>query len=531
MMKFCPECRREYDNTMMFCLDDGAELLYGPAMSVSRVAPGIGRTDEEATAIFSPIGIVSSISPDERTQVFERGTQDASSIAVLPFTNISADPDNEYFCDGLAEELLNALAKVDGLKVAARTSTFSFRGKDVDVGTIGRALGVQNVLEGSVRRSGDKLRITVQLIKAADGYHIWSERYDREMQDVFDIQDEITLSVVDALKLKLLGDAARVALKRHTENTEAYKAYLLGRYLRHTKNDVGGARRAFEEAVRLDPSHAPSWVGFAEGTILAAHYALIPARAACEDAKKALATAKALDNESAEGLYVEGFIAYVEGNWKFSEQAYRRAIERNPKQVHAMGSFALTLSVQGRFDEARSYYEQARLADPLAAFPYAITGAGLVIERRFDESLQFFEQAFTFEKENTLALWGYAIANASLERFADGISAAREAVRVSRRAAFFLGLLGWCLAKDGRPAEARTIIDELRERPADAPTAVSEAWLLGELGDVDAAFELLFKAKDEPQAFAYYTGLPTLDRLRDDPRLIELMQSAGLVPR
>ena len=508
---------------MMFCLDDGAELLYGPAA-----------TDEPATAVF---GTVRS-SEDATTQFFssrERSENEHSenhhpqSIAVLPFANISADTDNEYFCDGLAEELLNALAKVDGLKVAARTSTFSFRGKDVDVGTIGRALGVKTILEGSARRSGNKLRVTVQLINAADGYHVWSGRYDREMQDIFDIQDEITLSVVDALKLKLLGGARHAALKRHTENTEAYRSYLLGQYLRHTKNDVGGARRAFEEAVQLDPSHAPSWVGLAEGTILGAHYALIPARKACEDAKKALATARALDGELTDGLYVEGFIAYVEADWKFSEQAYRRAIESNPNQVHALGSFALTLCVHGRFDEAHQFYERARLADPLAAFPYAITGAGFLIERRLEDSLQFFKQAFTFEKENTLALWGYSIANASLGQFAEAIAAAEAGVRVSRRAAFFLGVLGWCLAKAGRLDEARQILAELQSRPAGAPSAVSEAWLLSELGDIDEAFELLAKAIDEAQAFAYYTGLPTFDRLRGDPRFAEIMRRAGLV--
>lgn len=519
-MKRCPECRRDYyDDSLLYCLDDGTALLEGPAA-----------TDEPATVVYPAVGgqASSGQSHNAVTEVLTGETQNTRSIAVLPFTNISADPDNEYFCDGLAEELLNVLAKVDGLKVAARTSTFSFRGKDADVGTIGRALGVRTVLEGSARRSGSKLRVSVQLIDATDGYHIWSERFDREMEDIFDIQDEITLSVVDALKLELLGGTKHAALKRHTENTEAYRSYLLGRYLRHTKNDVGGARRAFEEAVRLDPSHAPSWVGLAEGTILAAHYALIPPRTACEDAKKAIATAKELDRELTDGLYVEGFIAYVEADWKLSEHFYRHAIERDPRQVHALGSFGLTLSVQGRGDEAETFYEKARLADPLAAFPYAITGAGLVIEGRLEDSLPYFEQAFTFEKENTLALWAYAIANVSLGKFAEGIAAAEDVVRVSRRAAFFLGLLGWCLAKAGRSEEARAILAELQRRPADAPSAASEAWLLSELGDNDAALELLAKAIDERQAFAYYAGLPTVDRLRDDPRLEQLMRSVGL---
>src|SRR5436190_7256522 len=166
-------------------------------------------------------------------------TESRNSIAVLPFTNMSTDPENEYFCDGLAEELLNALAKIDDLKVAARTSAFSFKGKTANVSDIGSTLGVRTVLEGSVRKSGNRLRIPVHLISAADGYHLWSERYDREMKDIFDVQDEITLAVVDALKVKLLGEEKAVVLKRYIENTEAYELYLMGRYHfnKHTIED------------------------------------------------------------------------------------------------------------------------------------------------------------------------------------------------------------------------------------------------------------------------------------------------------
>src|SRR5688572_28808339 len=165
-MKKCPQCGREYDNTMSFCLDDGAELIYGPA------------SGESATAIFSVAAVKTAM----------LGTDSApcatNSIAVLPFTHMSSAEDNDYFCDGLAEELINALSKIDELKVAARTSAFSFKGKNTDLSEIARKLGVKTVLEGSVRKSGSRLRVTVQLINADDGYHLWSERYDREMHDV-----------------------------------------------------------------------------------------------------------------------------------------------------------------------------------------------------------------------------------------------------------------------------------------------------------------------------------------------------------
>ena len=213
-MKRCPECRRDYyDDPLKFCRTDGTLLV-----------AALDSESESATMALH------KSRPNE--DVTTGRLRVTPSIAVLPFANMSADPENEYFCDGLAEELLNALAKIENLKVAARTSSFSFKAKNANVDEIGRALHVNSVLEGSVRKSGNRLRITVQLINATDGYHLWSERYDREMKDIFDVQDEITLAVVDALKLKLLGDAKDAVLKRHhTKDSAAYQAYLKGRAL------------------------------------------------------------------------------------------------------------------------------------------------------------------------------------------------------------------------------------------------------------------------------------------------------------
>src|SRR5437016_7867028 len=213
-MKRCPTCNRvETDDALVYCRADGTPLV-------------TAATSEPESATMA----LSASRPSE--EITTGRLRVTPSIAVLPFANMSIDPENEYFCDGLAEELLNALAKIENLKVAARTSSFSFKAKNANVDEIGRALHVNSLLEGSVRKSGNRLRITVQLINATDGYHLWSERYDREMQDIFDVQDEITLAVVDALKLKLLGDAKDAVLKRyHTNNSAAYQAYLKGRAL------------------------------------------------------------------------------------------------------------------------------------------------------------------------------------------------------------------------------------------------------------------------------------------------------------
>jgi TolB-like protein len=214
-----------------------------------------------------------------------------TSLAVLPFANMSADVDNEHFCDGLAEELLNALSKIDALKVAARTSAFSFKGKNVDVGTIARTLGVTSVLDGSIRRSGNRLRISVQLVNAADGYQVWSERYDREMRDVFELQDEITLAVVAALKLKLFGEERAAVLKRYTDNAEAYELFLKGRHHSY-KYTAQGWQRAiefFEKAIALEPDYALAYAGIAASRGCQWFFGILPAEQVIPQCKAASA--------------------------------------------------------------------------------------------------------------------------------------------------------------------------------------------------------------------------------------------------
>ncbi|HKP70410.1 MAG TPA: hypothetical protein VJV05_14075, partial [Pyrinomonadaceae bacterium] len=213
-MKRCSICMRDYyDDSLSYCLDDGSALLDGPAA-------------DQRTAMLPDLDL------NTLALTHENHSADIApehSVAVLPLVNISADPENDYFCDGLAEEILNALAKIESLKVAARTSAFSFKGTNTDAKQIGRILGVRNVLEGSVRKIGDRVRIMMQLVNAADGYQLWSERYDREMNDIFAVQDEITLAVVEALKLQLIGRERSEILKKATANTEAYELYLRGR--------------------------------------------------------------------------------------------------------------------------------------------------------------------------------------------------------------------------------------------------------------------------------------------------------------
>ena len=454
-------------------------------------------------------------------------TAAAVAIAVLPFTDMSAAKDLEYLCEGMAEEIMNALVRVGGIRVASRTSTFQARRQGADLPAIGKLLSVGQVLEGSVRTAGDRLRVTAQLTDVASGFQLWSERFDRKAEDVFAVQDEIAMGVVDAVKARLSPGDHAVPARPQPANLEAYRWYLKGRHLRG-KEHHDGALRAFEEAVRLDPSHAPSWTGLAEVTVLASVFGLIPAREACATAREALATAGRLQGESAEGLHVEAFVAWIERRWGAMEAAWRRAIDIQPNHVLALASFGIVLCTRQRLDEALPFLERARQADPLASFPYSLTGGGLLNCGRPQEALRYLEDALSFEKEDATALDNAGIAKVALGRFEEGIATLEHVVAVSHRGAHFLGTLGWALATAGRKSEARTILEELRARPPAAPAVVSEAWLLGALGEVDAAFDVVARAEEECLGYLYFTGLPGFDPLRADPRFGALLDRLEL---
>ena len=451
----------------------------------------------------------------------------AVAIAVLPFSDLSPAKDQEYLCEGMAEEIMNALVRIDGIRVASRTSAFRARQEGSDLPSIARVLSVNHVLEGSVRTSGSRLRVTAQLTDVASGFHLWSERFDRDAADVFAVQDEIAAGVVDAVKARLAPGSRTVESRPQVRNLEAYRSYLKGRHLRG-KEYFGEALAAFEEAVRLDPAHAPSWTGLAEITVLSAHMGMIPPGAALAAARKALVTAKDLQGESAEGLHVEAFAAFLERRWDAMETNWRRALELQPDHVVALGSFALSLCARKRLDEALPFFERAREADPLASFPYTLTGWGLLESGKLEEGLRYIEDALSFEEEDVSAVSALCMANVALGRLDAGVAAGERGVALAHRAPFFLGVLGWALATAGRKDEARKILEELRERPAALPTAVSEAWLLGALGEIDDAFAVLARAEEEHQGLLWYTGQPGFDHLRSDPRFGALLERLGL---
>jgi len=291
------------------------------------------------------------------------------SIAVLPFANLSADPEQEYFCDGMSEEIINALSHLENIRVIARTSAFAFKGKHEDVRDIGRQLGVEHLLEGSVRKAGKRLRITAQLVKASDGSHLWSERYDREMEDVFAIQDEISLAIVDRLKIKLFGDEEAILARKRAYDLEAYNLYLQGRFYwnKRTPQELKKALEFFERAIERDPDFALAYAGMADTySMLNQVWELSPAEAFPKAKSMAL---KALEKDEllGEAHASLGYIAYVyDWDWPKAESEFKRAIELNPGYASAHQWYSQCLELMNRKEQSAEEIEKAQTFDPLS---------------------------------------------------------------------------------------------------------------------------------------------------------------------
>ncbi len=519
-MKKCPHCGREYDNTMSFCLDDGSELLYGPANDHF--------LDEPATAIFSS----PRIDGEGVTAPYQQPASAVStnSIAVVPFANISADPQNEYFCDGLAEELLNALSKVGELKVAARTSAFSFKGKDVDITEIGSKLGVKNILMGSVRKSGDRLRITAQLVNTADGYQVWSERYDREMKDIFDIQDEITLAIVDALKIKLLGKEKAALLKRQTASPEAYEFYLRGlsHFNKWTPSDFEKAIDNFERAINIDPKYALVYAALADAYTELLFFSFSPGDAR-QKARDAVNKALELDDRLAEAHNSLALIKmYFDWDYSEAEVEFKRAVSLNPGSASVHMWYGWYLALMARFDESLIELRRARELDPLA--PPNINAVGVVSHwsRQPETAIKQFQEVLELYPSYAITLSFLAEAYVEKGDITSAI-ATIEQVHIEAMDPQALSVAGYIYARSGNSSKAHEILNKFIDLSSrEYLPYVNFAHVYAGLGDHEQAFEWLGKACDERSIWLPFLKVDTkFDPLRADPRFKELLRKVG----
>jgi serine/threonine protein kinase/tetratricopeptide (TPR) repeat protein len=466
--------------------------------------------------------------------------QRGHGIAVLPFADMSPAKDQDFFCEGMAEEIMNALVPIPGLRVASRTSAFRARSENRDLPDIGRALNVGHVLEGSVRVAGTRMRVIAQLVDVKSGYHLWSQRFDRDAEGVFAVQDEIAAGVVEAVRSHLAGEDRHalqgrpVRARAQVKNLEAYRHYLKGRYLRF-RNDHAAASASYRKAVELDPTHGPSWVGLAETAVLCATYAMRQARPALDEARRALITAEKLQGETADAHCVRGMIAFCERDWPAVEDAFNRALTTAPEQVQAACWLGMALAAQQRGDECAAVFERARAMDPLAAFPYGMSGLSLLLVGRVDEAERYLEVGLDLEPGHTLALWSHASVLVHRGRYDEAIADLETAAASTNRAPHYVGVLAWTLARAGRGDEARSLLGGLVARPAPAdspgspaPAVTAAAWAWGELGDRDTAWTILEAAREERQTLILLTGHPGFDPFRTDPRWPGFVESLGL---
>jgi serine/threonine-protein kinase len=455
------------------------------------------------------------------------------SIAVLPFSDMSPHKDQEYFCDGIAEEIINALAKVEGMRVVARTSSFLFKGGNEDIRDIGRRLKVEAVLEGSVRKAGNQLRITTQLTKAADGFHMWSERYDREMEDVFAIQDDITLAIVNKLKVTLLGEDWATSARRHTPDLEAYNMYLNGRFF-WNKRTEGGYQKGlayFERAITKDPTYALAYVGIADCYDLLGWYDYVSPTEAFPKARAAARKALELDDSLAEAHASLGWISInYDWDWAAGESDYLRAIELNPSYATVHQWYAEYLSYMGRHDEAIAEGERAHELDPLSLIINNDLGQVFYFARQYDRAVEQLRKTLEMDPNFTIAHFFTVLALTEKGEYNEALRDVQKAMELSGGGdPLIVALLGTVNAFAGEKEKAKVVLGKLTA--LSCRRYVSPFWLalvhVG-LGETDRSFEWLENAFEERDHWLETSRVhPMLDSLRSDPRYGDLLDRMG----
>ncbi len=457
------------------------------------------------------------------------GAEKPKSIAVLPFVNMSGDDENEYFSDGMTEEILNALVKMRGLQVASRTSSFAFKGKEIDVREVGDRLNAAAVLEGSVRKAGSRLRITAQLIDVESGFHLWSEAYDRELADVFAIQDEIARAIVDALKLQLAGDAETPLVTATTGNMEAYTKYLKGRFFFNKlgEMDLRRSLEMYQAALAVDPNYAHAYGGIADSWMNLADDWVSP-HEAYPKAREAARRAIELDPSLAEAHTAVGkVLGWYDWDFNGAELALRRAVAANPKYADAHWGLGSVLPANGRLEEALSAMQDALALDPLSALFSGWVARMLVYLRRYDDAIAQCHHAGELDVHYPrVYLWlGHALMGKQQ------YEAALEAYQKSSHGiGFHTSFVVHPLVKLGRTSEA---IEALRTLEQDAARLYirleSLAAGFAAVGEMDKAFQYLDRAIESRSAGLIYLNVdPVYDALRPDPRFAAALAKVGV---
>ncbi len=468
-------------------------------------------------------------SPEELPQ------PELTSIAVLPFIDLSPRNDQRHLCDGITDEVLNTLSRVEGLRVASRTSAMLYRGAALDVREIGARLNAGSVLEGSVRRHGRKLRVMAQLAGVADGYQLWSEVYDRNITDIFEVQRDISDSIVKALRVRLVDEPRATAPgQQRTSDTAAYESYLQGRYwwTRRRRDDLRKAVRFFDRAVQKDPNYVLACVGLADSHALLGWHGAQPAEAHWETAMKTAERALALDERLGPAWASLALVkAAWEWRWEEAERAFERAIELDPGYATAHQWYAVyCLAPQQRLHHALFHIRRAEELDPLSPVICAHVARILYFRREFDAAVEQCRKALRLDPAFYLTQLYLGAAQEQRCRFDEALTAYEAAAELAGPEPVISGLMAGCKARMGIQSEAAALVSELRKqekRKRASPLDLAAACVA--LGDHGAAFEYLAKACDARCARLVHVRVdPVFDPLKPDPRLLPILRRLAL---
>jgi TolB-like protein/DNA-binding SARP family transcriptional activator/Tfp pilus assembly protein PilF len=482
-------------------------------------------------ATIITVALRQTTSPNEATLAL--AADSTPSIAVLPFVNLSAEQNSDYFSDGITDEVTAALDRIEGLKVAARTSAFAFKGQGVDIREIAQRLRVRSIVEGSVRKDGQRVRISARLIDAVTGYRLWSDEYEREMSGVLAVQSDIARSIAAALKQQIDPNEPNERLAQDiSRDPEAYELFLKGRYAWHrrTEQSLKEARDHFEAAVQRVPSYARAWAGLGDAYAVAAFYDYVPPREGYPKAEDAARRALALDSTLAGPHATLGYVSlYYHWNWPVAEQEFQRAIRLAPEYSTAHQWYGNFLTAMGRFDEAKTAFERATEAEPLSLIAAAASGWSRFYARDFAAAEQHFAHTLDLEPNYELAyLWRGQTFDAQ-GKYNEALAALTRAVELSQRSSLTLAALAHALARAGQRDSARRVVIEVEGRsPARYVPSYEIAKVHLALGDTTRALDLLERALHErSHSLVFLKVDPFLHGLKE-PRYAALLERVGL---
>ncbi|MFQ6093668.1 MAG: protein kinase [bacterium] len=469
----------------------------------------------------------------KREAAFEETDEPLPSIAVLPFLDLSPQKDQEYFCDGIAEELINALTRIEDLRVVARTSAFSFKGKEVDIREIGKKLSVKTLLEGSVRKAGKRIRVTAQLINVADGYHLWSERYDRDLEDIFAIQDEISQAIIENLKVKLLGGKEVKLVKRYTDNLEAYSLFLKGRYYWNSLSAEGWQKsfECYQKAIEIDPKYAPAYVGLSIWYQSLAFWGdTHPGEAFSKSRELALEALK-IDNNISDAHNCLAVLYWThDRNWQMAENEFEKTLELEPTNALGQLNYGIVLSTRKQFEKAVFHARQAQRLDPLSSLVNSWAAMIFNYAGHHEEAIQQLQQIITQDPGHWQAYFILTIVYIHVNEYEEAIAAAEEAVRLSGGASVATAFLAVAYSFASRKKEATKQSEELLSRTKQkyiAPTFL--VWVYISLDEIEEAYRWLKKAVEDHDPWLCWYGIGPEKGKAKDPRFEKLLKNCGLM--